>query len=137
MPAEPKGTLLQSLFDVRRVDARVLLKAKRYTGALYLGGYALECLLKAAICQQLNRSHYPVRQARYRTHDLIALKTLCSVVLPIDDDPDAARHFRTINSVWTVSIRYEGPSLRVTSVRRFLDALDDLGQWIKEQMSRE
>ena len=62
-PLESKNVLLQSAYERLR-DARVLARRenKRYTGAVYLGGYVhfvhrrlrltvIECLLKAAICE--------------------------------------------------------------------------------------
>ena len=57
-------------------DAIVLLQAKRYDGAYYLCGYAVELALKARICQTLRWSHFPETRAEFerlqslKTHDL-------------------------------------------------------------------
>jgi len=42
---EPKRVLSEAA-NVRLQDAKALLKVKRYGGAVYLGGYVIECLLK-------------------------------------------------------------------------------------------
>lgn len=46
-----RRSVLMHIAERRRGDARVLLRNKRYDGAVYLGGYVIECMLKAAICQ--------------------------------------------------------------------------------------
>lgn len=51
----------------RLQDAKVLLKNGRYNGAVYSGGYVIECLLKAVICQRLGLEYLP---KRYAVHDL-------------------------------------------------------------------
>ena len=57
-PARGLGTAShwQHLADQRFQDAAVLLasRKKRFNGAVYLGGYAIECVLKAAICRLRN-----------------------------------------------------------------------------------
>jgi len=60
-------------------DASILLASKRYDGAIYLCGYAVELALKAKICQTLNWSGYPSTTGEFkdyqsfRTHDLDVL----------------------------------------------------------------
>jgi HEPN domain-containing protein len=57
-------------------DARVLLEAKRYDGAYYLCGYAVELALKARICRTLRWDGFPQTRAEFegrqslKTHDL-------------------------------------------------------------------
>jgi HEPN domain-containing protein len=46
-----RKTVLLHVSNERLKDATILLKQKRYNGAVYLGGYVIECLLKAAICE--------------------------------------------------------------------------------------
>jgi HEPN domain-containing protein len=63
----------------RLEDAGILLASKRYDGAIYLCGYAVELALKAKICQTLNWSGYPSTSGEFkdyqsfRTHDLDVL----------------------------------------------------------------
>jgi len=58
---------------VRIKDAEVLLRGKRYDGAAYLCGYAIEMMLKARICKTLKWAHFKAEQRGYaflKTHDL-------------------------------------------------------------------
>ncbi len=60
---------------VRLEDAQVLIHARRYAGACYLAGYAVELTLKAVIAQQFRAGDIPdpkfVREVY--THNLDAL----------------------------------------------------------------
>jgi len=74
--------------EVRRIaaarlrDAEVLHSAKRYDGAVYLCGYAIELALKARICKTLKWSGYPEtnkefdRLGSFKVHDLDVLLRL-------------------------------------------------------------
>ena len=74
--------------EIRRIalarlrDAEVLLSAKRYDGAVYLCGYAVELALKARICKTLKWPGYPEsnkefeRLASFKIHDLDVLLRL-------------------------------------------------------------
>jgi hypothetical protein len=52
----------QRIARARVADARVLLGAKRYSGAYYLCGYAIECALKACIGQTDAPVRFSARQ---------------------------------------------------------------------------
>jgi len=60
-------------------DATVLLRAKRYDGAYYLCGYAVELALKARICRTLRWPGFPQTRSDFeglqslKTHDLEVL----------------------------------------------------------------
>jgi HEPN domain-containing protein len=41
------------------MDANLLLKNKRYDGAYYLAGYAIECAFKACIAKRTKRHDFP------------------------------------------------------------------------------
>lgn len=77
--------------DLRRIararlrDARVLLRARRWDGAVYLSGYAVELALKARICQTLGWAGFPSTKAEFsglqsvKTHDLEILLHLSGI----------------------------------------------------------
>jgi len=50
---------LRSIARARLRDAQVLLAARRFDGAYYLGGYAVEVALKARMYRTLNWSGFP------------------------------------------------------------------------------
>ncbi|HEX7677842.1 MAG TPA: HEPN domain-containing protein, partial [Thermoanaerobaculia bacterium] len=50
---------LQWLARTRLSEARVLLAAKKYDGAYYLAGYAVECALKACVAKKVRKFDFP------------------------------------------------------------------------------
>jgi hypothetical protein len=80
-----KRTELRKIARARIKDAEVLLNAKRYDGAAYICGYALELGLKARICRTLKWSGYPSTNKEFadyrcfKTHDLDVLLHLSGI----------------------------------------------------------
>lgn len=76
---------LKQIARARLKDAEVLFRAKRYDGASYLCGYAVEVALKAKICETLKWKGFPLTNAEFRnyqsfrTHSLDVLLTLSGV----------------------------------------------------------
>lgn len=75
-------TELQNIARERLKDARVLLNAGRYDGAVYLGGYVVEVALKSRICKTLKWTGFPQTRSEFqsflsfKTHDLDVLLRL-------------------------------------------------------------
>jgi HEPN domain-containing protein len=76
---------IRALAKARLKDAQVLLRGKRYEGAIYLCGYAIELGLKARICQTLGWTGYPATNSEFneyrsfKTHDLDVLLHLSGI----------------------------------------------------------
>ena len=70
---------LRAIARARLRDAQVLLKAKRFDGAFYLSGYAVELALKARVCRTLKWRGFPQSGREFedfrslKTHDLEVL----------------------------------------------------------------
>jgi HEPN domain-containing protein len=70
---------LRAIARARLRDARVLLRSKRFDGAFYLCGYAVELALKARICRTLKWQGFPATGQEFngfqslKTHDLEVL----------------------------------------------------------------
>lgn len=70
---------LLKIAEARLKDAEALLANRRYDGAIYLCGYAVELALKARICKTLNWPGYPSSRkefsnySSFKTHDLDVL----------------------------------------------------------------
>ena len=74
--------------DVKKIaraflkDAKILMAGRRYDGAIYLCGYAVELTLKARICHALKWYGYPETRKEFeglqsfKTHDLDLLLRL-------------------------------------------------------------
>lgn len=75
-------TEVKRIASARLRDAKVLLDAKRYDGAVYLCGYAVELALKARICKTHKWSGYPETAKEFtglqsfKVHDLDLLLRL-------------------------------------------------------------
>ena len=126
-----RKTVLLQISRERFADARVLLRQKRYNGAVYLGGYVIECLLKAAICVQLRRDTLP---GEYRTHELEPLLRSSGLEAGLNADQKIRIRFARINA-WTVSIRYQGKRIDAPQAQEFLEAIKEVSQWILTNIS--
>jgi len=73
---------MQRIARARLQDARALLRNRRYDGAIYLCGYAIELCLKARICRVLDWDGFPSTGKEFeglqsfRTHNLETLLRL-------------------------------------------------------------
>lgn len=91
---------IKRLARARVRDAEVLYRNKRYHGAIYLCGYAVEMALKARICQTLRWTEYPDTGQglqSFRTHNLVVLRELCGI---------GERIAKQATAEWTVAIQW-------------------------------
>ena len=103
---------LKELSRIRLREARVLLRNKQYEGAYYLGGYVVECGLKACIAKQTRRYDFPDKKtvnASY-THSLTSLVGVAGLALVLDqemkDDPEFANNWAVVKD-WLPESRYK------------------------------
>ena len=126
-----RNSLLLHVANERLKDAIILLKQKRYNGAIYLGGYVIECLLKAAICVHLNRDNLP---AIYRIHELIDLLSFAGLLPLLQTERRIFQRFTTV-ATWNVTIRYYGRKFNPQEAKRFLGAVKEVREWILRKIS--
>lgn len=89
-----QGELVSAMIDKKEIkkiakarlkDAEVLAASRRYDGAIYLCGYAVELGLKARICKTLKWPGYPSSNNEFqdfrsfKTHDLDVLLHLTGI----------------------------------------------------------
>jgi len=60
----------------RQRDARALFARRRYDGAAYIGGYALEVALKVRICRTLHWPAFPATAGEFRSFQCLKTHTL-------------------------------------------------------------
>lgn len=78
-------TELKRIAVARLTDAEALLKAKRFDGASYLSGYAVEIGLKLRICKTLKWQGFPETNNEFqglnsfKTHDFDVLLRLSGI----------------------------------------------------------
>lgn len=76
---------LRKMSKARLKDAEVLLLGKRYDGAVYICGYAVETALKARVCRTLKWQEFPESRKEFsnlrcfKTHNLDVLLSLSGV----------------------------------------------------------
>ena len=123
-----RQSVLVHVADRRRGDASVLLQKKRYDGALYLGGYVVECMLKAAICQWIGEERLP---ERYMTHDLNWLREQAALMPP-------SRLHKQWEHVtrWDVAVRYSSQPVSAESARQFINAMEVIRRWLIDEIRK-
>ena len=104
--------MLQDLSTVRLAEARALLKAKFPDGAYYLGGYAVECALKARIAKRTQQHDFPDKKLVEKSyqHDLVTLLAAAGLDKDFkeatDLDLDLKEDWNEVKD-WTEQRRYD------------------------------
>jgi len=98
----------QQLAELRLAEARLLLVNGLPSGAYYLAGYAIECVLKAIIAAQFLADEIPDRRLveRVHVHDLSKLLSLAGLEAEMKANPDLHESWATITK-WSERARYE------------------------------
>jgi hypothetical protein len=134
--AKTKKSDFQALAEKRIREARVLLAANEPDGAYYLGGYAIECAIKACIIKKLNTSDEwqdrNFSEQCYK-HELVVLLRLADLETPMNAVPGVQFKWGLVKD-WKETSRYE-LGRTAGDVKDFLDAIDDptdgVLTWIK------
>jgi HEPN domain-containing protein len=102
----------QKLAIERLADAKALLTLKRWAGAYYLAGYAVECGLKSCVIADLMKTDlFPAKRFSEQcwTHDLEQLLSLAGLEAELNNamnaDADLRKNWDTIND-WSEASRY-------------------------------
>lgn len=133
--------VLMDCAEVRIDEAKILFKANLYSGSVYLGGYAVECYLKAAICRRLewNGLH-----PRLKTHNLVELLQFTGLRQRLEANTKLHESFRHVNGLWNLytedSVRYRRPTeLDESTASKFLHSVADsevgVAPWLRKAIS--
>ena len=142
---------MRTVADRRLADAEYLRRSNRNVhanGAMYLGGFTLECLLKARLLEAypwLQRSGVdpasrPKRERRlfdlcYRQHDLAslveALPSLPAELLEIDNSGALLRRLRELCGTWSIYARYSTHQADIRQAGDFLDNIKEVRRWLR------
>lgn len=113
----------------RLEEAEVLLRTRKFSGAYYLAGYAIECALKARLAKQTKRHDFPPEPNYVRdiyTHNLQQLldKANLQKVFEVEKarDPQFAINWNVIKD-WTEKSRYQVQSQK--KARAIVKAVSD------------
>jgi hypothetical protein len=118
---------LQILATLRLREARSLYRAREFSGAYYLAGYAVECGLKACIAKKVLRHDFPDHQQKGKdpyVHNLAQLAILADLKDEIRRVADADTVFDKnwdIAVLWNEQSRYR--VISPTESKQLIDAI--------------
>lgn len=130
---------LHQLAKDRIRDAKTLLAARRWSGAYYLAGYAVECALKACVIVHLMKTDlFPERRFSEQcwTHNLAQLLGLAGLEAAFAAaqaaDPNLETNWRIVRG-WNESSRYERTTRKkaVALYNAITDKKHGVLSWIK------
>ncbi len=91
----------------------MLLSGRRYECAYYIGGYVVECALKACIAKRTKRSDFPAPPRTIQdvyTHDLAKLVRQAGLELELQEEINSDPHFAAnwaVAKLWSEESRYD------------------------------
>ncbi len=125
----------------RLEDARVLLRASRWRGSMYIAGYAVECLLKTKLMRIYNcknlRELDDVLQRRFIlpagstifTHQLETLFKLTPSYHRLQQNQNMLSLFNVVNR-WAPKWRYVSKQTTGDEASFFMEAVEKVTHWI-------
>ena len=126
----------RDLANLHSDDARCLLDAGRFANAYHLGGYSIECALKAVLCLQFAAESLPDKGlvlAAY-THNLTELASsagLATALSRAKEDNNFSVNWGIV-SAWTEVSRYQPASeSEARDLISAVDGDDGILKWIK------
>ncbi len=143
---------LRAVAEKRFADAMCLLesgKAERANGAIYMGGFAIECLLKALMLERRPNLQSPVDPAKLSKRDLAVfsllyrheLDAMIAYVPELEKKLAGIRtpsgrsvwqEFQAICEQWTVFARYSPKNAKLDRAARYLETIKEVKKWLKE-----
>jgi len=119
---------LQQLADIRIIDARALFVTGHFSGAYYIGGYAIECAIKSTIASLVREFDFPDKRfaTAVWTHRLVELMAHSPLVERFKTERNASTALQASWSLcieWNEDVRYEKETSRQRA-SDFLDAID-------------
>jgi hypothetical protein len=136
---------LRAAAERRLADARCLVDSgnqQRANGAMYLAGFAIECLLKALLLERypnlrasvdpatLSKRDREVFALLYR-HELDAMLGFLPELEPKLMAVSAWTAFKNICAEWTIYARYSPKQESLGRAREYLAAIEEAKIWLK------
>lgn len=123
---------------INRFDEAVLLKeAGKCTGAMYLAGYAVECMLKVLVLSTAPLNQQPGFSAiEFRGsdgHDFEILRTNYFKRGGAGFPPEIAKLFALVSD-WSTDLRYAPHESKDSEAERFLAAVAGIIAWSKGRL---
>jgi HEPN domain-containing protein len=129
----------------RRADADALFEKQRWRGAMYLAGYAIECLIKAKLMKMFKQSDLEGLEAELKRRHIIPddsslfdhrIELYVGASGRLDalrSNRDLWRSFNVANR-WIPSWRYNPDQSNRADAEDFLSAVDAMLEWIRNNV---
>ncbi|HEY9893729.1 MAG TPA: hypothetical protein V6D37_18420 [Candidatus Sericytochromatia bacterium] len=127
----------------RLEDAQVLHTQKRWTGAIYLGGYAIECSLKSLICHEEGKTNFKETKIFKKglqgssLHSLTKVSENLNVIqraIELDRTGAYKEAWNLILSVWrNDELRYSDKTGDEESSKKFIQAVKTWHQFLLDK----
>ncbi|MEG3968816.1 HEPN domain-containing protein [Microcoleus sp. T2B6] len=132
----------------RLEDAQVLHQQERWSGAMYLGGYAIECSLKSLICYEEGRANNFKATRSFKKglqgsdlHNLIKLLECLNSLqrsIQLDQTNSYREAWNTITSLWqNDKLRYSDKLGNKEDSQRFINAVEKLHRLLLSKQGEE
>jgi hypothetical protein len=128
-----KATVFWQASKERLLDAKCLHEARRFQGAVYLCGYALECRLKFCICLARGVPHLKEGEARKLGHGLDQSLHAAGLAEKLYKNEDLRVAFLRILGQWSTEIRYSGGARNDRESESFLRDTRALLKWLETE----
>ncbi len=131
LPRSQEARLYYRAAYQRYEDAEFLLAEGRTTGAVYLAGYGIECILKALILSRVPNQRRTALLRLFtgrRAHEFEWLKQQYTKYGRGEVPKEIARHFAMVNT-WSTDIRYVAGSLKKREAEAFCAAAAAIIHW--------
>jgi hypothetical protein len=133
VPTSPNARLFYRCALQRFEEAKILRKADQLTtGAVYLAGYSVECMLKALILSELTKPKQEAMLKSFRgskAHDFTWLREQYLLNGGARFPSKVSRCF-TLVSDWSTDLRYIPKNLKTKDIDEFLKAAEEIQVWI-------
>ena len=137
VPTSQNARLFYRCALQRFEEAKILRKADQLTtGAVYLAGYAVECMLKALILNGLTKTKQATTMKSFRgskAHDFDWLREQYLLNGGARFPANIARSFTLVND-WSTDLRYIPKNLKTKDIDEFLKAAEEITLWISGRL---
>lgn len=129
-PGGTRGTRFQAVARIRLQDASVLLDHRRFLGALYLAGYAIECVLKWAVTQRHGPAHL---SSDFEVHNWDVLVQKAGLDRSLKANGPLSAMYSESAELWRPELRYESKEPDQREAERLYRQIKQVYDWINEQ----
>lgn len=136
MPVSKEARLFYRCAWQRMDEAKVLRKAIMTTGAVYLAGYGVECMLKALILSMATKHQQVETVQAFRgnqAHDFQWLRDRYLQKGGAKFPKNISRDF-TLVSAWSTKLRYLPKTMKAKEADRILEAAEQIIRWADERL---